>query len=958
MNEIHTPNITDNSANFTSEVITQSGTETPKAQKQTNKKWTGRVSLDNHQYQNKPQKSDAGGINNRICRGATDTDEDTLIEKITSGCSWSPTTFNGKRDKEHFLEMSALVADFDEGFKNIDQILKRAEEHNLKFSFVHKSFSHTLERPKYRGVFLLDLPITNYKDAKSSCEYIKRVFKDFVDQGAAEPCRLFYGGRSDSLVFHNQGHVLSLSWLDKEADAFTKVIAERKKPAKSQLSPKKTINREKKTDGGDINKSDSIYRAGTDEGGLLIVNNSKDHRFIEFDSDDYVEILSVENFVRLLEIKTALEVLDTRICNDYDTWLKIGMALHDEGSTNGDLSDAMEELFYSWSRMIPEKYDEEEAKVKWDSFSECGGNRITINTLFHYARQEVDNVKNLARKIYPLVDNHYTGLETNQSSELKSLNPYFVDSTYTFQTCLAKVLKSQDYISLNGNCYKWTGTHWGMVNNEAMMTHIANESQKFHRPSRQKEMLYTFATERDVNSGLNFFKFLHNRNEINESNTHLIAFDNGTLDINTNVLSPHHNQNDYLTFKIMGDYLKDAKLPDVAQNFLISAFGEELIPYIRAVCRMYLDSTFPYGKFVHVIGPSGSGKGTFIRLLLSMLSPSSIGSGNDLTCFNKPDKIMQELSGKSIYALPDMGGFTSNCTGFYELVDNGILSGRNLFSSHTIAKSWGVRFIVGSVAPLKVGGSSDGWSRRVLQLPTKKREGKPDIYLEKNLKDASALIASWALQMSKEEALELILNASGNEIIRQSILEAAIFGDSIKQFLDQCVFLTGRSTDCIAISKLHEYYKVYCVKKGYKAVAIGTFSSTIKSDLEHLYLKRTTIKTVRRPSSLGYIQVPEGLFSETIGHSPAEYIKYNSEHEIEGNLNNLLKFNPNQVNSDPNQAEIETAIMFYNEEYLKNIHSRCVIPIMKLRKIYKAIDESDLNEGQRELLVKMRNHVG
>lgn len=891
MNEIHTPIIADTSANLTAEVITQSGTETSKTQKKPNKKWTGRVSLDKQQYQNKPQKSDAGGINNRIGKGATDTDEDTLIEKIKSGCSWSPTTFKGKRDREHFLEMSALVADFDEGFKNINEIEERAKEHNLKFSFVHKSFSHTLERPKYRGVFLLDLPITNYKDAKASCEYIKHVFKGFVDQGAAEPCRLFYGGRSDSLVSYKPGHVLSSSWLINKANALTKVIAQRKMPAKPKLSPKKTINRAKKTDGGNINNLDSIYRAGTDEGGLLIVNKLKDHRFIEFDSDDYVGILSVENLIRLLEIKTALEVLDPQICDDYDTWLEIGMALHDKGSTNGDLSDAMEELFYSWSRLNPEKYDEDEAQEKWDSFSKPD-NGIKINTLFYYAHKTTENVKNLSQGIYPLVDYYYTELKTAQASELETIDPYFVNSTYTFQACLAKVLESQDYISLNGNCYKWTDTHWGMVNDGEMMTHVAKESQKFYRLNKKEEKLYPFATERDVNSGLNFFKCLHNHSDIDISNTHLIAFDNGTLDINTNVLSPDHNQNDNLTFKIMGDYLEDAELPDVAKNFLLSAFGEELIPYIRAVLKMYLDPTFPYGKFVHVIGPSGSGKGTIIRLLLEMFSPSSKGSGNDLTCFNKPDKIMQELSGKSIYALPDMSGFTSNCTGFYELVDNGVLSGRNLFSSNTITKSWGVRFIIGSVNPLKVGGSSDGWDRRVLQLPTKKREGKPDFKLEENLKKVRAQIASWALQMSKDEALELIQNANANEIIGQSTLEASIFGDSVKQFLDQCVFLTGRNTDYIAMSKLHKYYKVFCTEKGYKPNAMNSFSSTIQSDLGHLHLKRTTIKRDRRPSSLRYIKVPEDLFSSStaMGYSSVEY---QSEHESEGNLIKLLKFNPN-----------------------------------------------------------------
>lgn len=66
--------------------------------------------------------------------------------------------------------------------------------------------------------------------------------------------------------------------------------------------------------------------------------------------------------------------------------------------------------------------------------------------------------------------------------ESDSIALYLVSSRIgTFQSCLAQVLESQGYISLGGKCYEWTGTHWTMVNDEAMMTHIARESQKFYR---------------------------------------------------------------------------------------------------------------------------------------------------------------------------------------------------------------------------------------------------------------------------------------------------------------------------------------------------------------------------------------------------------------------------------------------------------------------------------------------
>ena len=166
-----------------------------------------------------------------------------------------------------------------------------------------------------------------------------------------------------------------------------------------------------------IEDSHRIIEAGTDKDGLLIIQNLKNHRFIDFDIDDYVDILPLESLIRLLEIKTALEVLDTEICDDYGTWLKIGMALHHEGSANDilDFSEAMRELFHVWSQNS-DKYDEEVTENKWNSFS-GRDNSIKINTLFHYAHQKVDNVVLLARSIYLLVESYYTELELNKQKQ-------------------------------------------------------------------------------------------------------------------------------------------------------------------------------------------------------------------------------------------------------------------------------------------------------------------------------------------------------------------------------------------------------------------------------------------------------------------------------------------------------------------------------------------------------------
>ncbi|MEM8828961.1 MAG: PriCT-2 domain-containing protein [Cyanobacteria bacterium P01_G01_bin.19] len=865
-NASNSPIVSENRVAATPQSLVQKETETHGSKTTQTKIWTGRVSLDDHQYQNKPQKDDVGRINNAIANGATEIDEDGLIKAITSGQSWSPTIFNDKRNREHFVEMSALVTDFDDGFQSLDEIITRAEEHGLKFSFVHESFSHTQERPKYRGVFLLEHPIQDYQTAKLYCEYIKDAFKGMVDKGAAEPCRLYYGGRAESVIVHNQTHQYSLEWFENASSEFRLESEKQRKPNKSKSAQKVVeISRYKNT---------------------KTQKEQKSHGSINYQID--WKSYSKEDIDCLQKIIACLEIVSESDCDEESHWLDITAALKFEALKHPEIEDEIEKIWNKWSSKS-DNYNRDGNYTRWNSLNDTSDNAITIGSVITNYCGGWENVQQQIEKLF-------------SQSESKTSDPYLVDPRIgTFQGGLAKILESQDYISLDETCYRWTGTYWKVVNDDAMKTHVAKESQKFYKLDKKGEKLFTFGTENDVKGGLNFFKSLHNRSDTDVSNAHLIAFDNGTFDVRTNDLSLHHNKRDNLTFKIVGDYIEGAELPEVARDFFTSAFGEELIPYIRAVYKMYLDPTFPYGKFVHVIGPSGSGKGTFIRLLLSMLSPSSKGAGNDLTCFNKPDKVMQELSGKSIYALPDMSGFTNKCTGFYELVDNGPLSGRKLYASHTISKRWNVRFIVGSVNPLKVGGSSDGWARRVLQLPTKRRERKPDIYLEKKLTDVNAQIASWALQMPKEEALELIQNADANEVIKQSTLEAAIYGDSVKQFVDQCVLLTGRNNDFVPISELHKKYKLYCKEKGYKALALNAFSTSIQSDLRHLYQKRKTVNNEKRPSCLMYIKMQSDLFTEANVHIPMEY---KSEHESEDNFKKLLEFDPERVDSDPDHAEI------------------------------------------------------
>lgn len=69
-----------------------------------------------------------------------------------------------------------------------------------------------------------------------------------------------------------------------------------------------------------------------------------------------------------------LEVIHPKFADDYDSWLRIGMALK-------SISPRLLPAWDSWSQ-LSSKYKEGECPYKWDSFRQI---RITIGTLYYFA---------------------------------------------------------------------------------------------------------------------------------------------------------------------------------------------------------------------------------------------------------------------------------------------------------------------------------------------------------------------------------------------------------------------------------------------------------------------------------------------------------------------------------------------------------------------------------------------
>ena len=385
----------------------------------------------------------------------------------------------------------------------------------------------------------------------------------------------------------------------------------------------------------------------------------------------------------------------------------------------------------------------------------------------------------------------------------------------TFDDFTVRKVFGTHYKAINSTMYRYTGAGWWQRQDEKRCEHaIAVCSEKvfkLHQVSKWEwEETFPFSSESCAKSAL---KYAMKRLYLEPpQNRHFRAFKNGTVDMSTGELLPHDPAH-YLTSAIESDYIRDRPCPQVFWDFIISAFGEDQLDAIRAYTSMLIDPTAPYGKFVHIIGPSGSGKGTLLRLWGEIFGLEDSHSG-DFSELANPESRHQHLTGKSLYTIPDTGGYITGIRPFYELVDNGKLSGRSLYSSCGYTKEWNCRFVAASVDHLQIENAGDGWDRRCLPLLSKGREGLEDPYLRHKLSAVKADIVSWALAMPKEERDAILLQPSKNSRIRLAKLDAATYGDPVRSFIDLC-FRPSDSASQIQNHELHSWFIAYCKAHGY-----------------------------------------------------------------------------------------------------------------------------------------------
>jgi len=400
-----------------------------------------------------------------------------------------------------------------------------------------------------------------------------------------------------------------------------------------------------------------------------------------------------------------------------------------------------------------------------------------------------------------------------------------------------------DWAVINQAFYRYTGEgYWQHVSDVMVQKALTAYLMLCYRVSgKDEKKFFNVATNKAVDSAFKFaLKALAAEPPKNQKLS-LRVFHNGTLNTETGELR-EHRRDDFLTSRIDSPYIPNRPCPAVFERFVDSSFGLENLPLIRAAASMVLDTSAPSGYFLYIVGQSGGGKGTLTRLFESLFDPENVRSGNSFEDISKPETRHQTLKGTALMCFPDMGGHVKGVRAFYELVDNGPMSARPLFSSVTYQEKFNTRFIVASVEPLTIENAGDGWERRAIVLPVRPGKRAKDHNLEKKLALAKADIISWALAMPKDERNHLLMNsAEASESAAEAKRSVTMSGDSVRQFLDLCL-RPAPSGQGATLAEIHDWYRVFAKSFGYSDMGASRLGARLQSILPSHYEPRRKIR--------------------------------------------------------------------------------------------------------------------
>lgn len=146
-------------------------------------------------YAQKPRdKREFARINNDITKKVSEIDIRTFAKEVgINGRPFTPALFHGGRNTENFAQAQVYALDFDDGI-TVDEFLARAERYQVLPAFVYATYNHSEEAPRFRAVFINDLPVKDRHTASIIIGLLHQIFPE-ADRNCKDVSRLYLGGK-------------------------------------------------------------------------------------------------------------------------------------------------------------------------------------------------------------------------------------------------------------------------------------------------------------------------------------------------------------------------------------------------------------------------------------------------------------------------------------------------------------------------------------------------------------------------------------------------------------------------------------------------------------------------------------------------------------------------------------------------------------------------------------------
>lgn len=282
----------------------------------------------------------------------------------------------------------------------------------------------------------------------------------------------------------------------------------------------------------------------------------------------------------------------------------------------------------------------------------------------------------------------------------------------------------------------------------------------------------------------------------------LIPFKNGVLDAKTLTFDPGNKRELYFQTKLQFDYDLSSKCPKFL-TWLEWAVGKDKVILIRAFCRAVLTGYTTGERFLHLIGPGGSGKSTLQQILIALAGYTGTHT-SDLETIETNRFECHSLIGKRLLLLTDEASFSRRLDTLKKLTSSSdTLRAERKYGTQVINFKPELLVSIASNEHISSSDISSGLERRRLTIvmdkvvnPSKRRNliSVFNDHIEGEFAEELSGIATWLLEMKFEEMRDVLANpVKYCSNLKESNLDALVFNNPICAWLADCTLYAPNS---------------------------------------------------------------------------------------------------------------------------------------------------------------------